>query len=174
MQESDDRAPRMTVITFARLPDMEPASIIALMNAPDVRRHLPLAKGDFNAEDCARFVATKERMWTEHGYGPWALLQDGEFIGWGGLQPEGDDADLGLVLRPSNWGAGRSLYDRFLSFAFDDLQIDSVIAMLPETRTRGGGLTRLGFSPDGESQIGGERFLRYRLRRDGWTSGATA
>jgi RimJ/RimL family protein N-acetyltransferase len=164
----------MTEITLARLSDIESASIIALMNDPDVRRHLPLAKGDFTEEDCARFVAAKERMWSDHGYGPWALVQDGEFIGWGGLQPDGDDADLGLVLHPSNWGAGRSLYHRFLSYAFDELRLDSVIAMLPETRTRGGGLTRLGFVPDGESEIGGERFIRFRLYRAEWTSGTTA
>jgi len=159
----------VTGVRLVRLPDVEPASIIALMNDPDVRRHLPLAKGVFTAEDCARFVAAKERMWRDHGYGPWALVQDGEFIGWGGIQPEGDDADLGLVLRPSNWGVGRSLYRRFLSFAFDELQLESVIAMLPRTRTREGGLTRLGFVPDGEAEIGGERFARFRLHRAGWT-----
>ena len=158
----------MTGIRFVRLPDVEPASIIALMNDPAVRRHLPLAKGVFTAEDCARFVATKERMWSEHGYGPWALVREGEFIGWGGLQPEGEDADLGLILRPTDWGEGRSLYRRFLEFAFEDLGLESVIALLPETRTRGGGLTRLGFVPEGESEIGGIRFARFRLLRDGW------
>ena len=164
----------MATITFARLSNIETASIVTLMNDPNVRRHLPLAKGDFNAAACTQFVAAKERMWSDHGYGPWALLQDGEFIGWGGLQPEGDDADLGLVLRPSSWGAGRSLYDRFLTFAFDELQLDSVIAMLPQTRTRGGGLERLGFRPDGDVEIGGERFVRYRLGRERWTSRSTA
>lgn len=162
----------MTEITFARLPDVEPAAIVRLMNDPRVRRHLPLATGDFDLEVCARFVAAKELMWTEHGYGPWALLQDGEVVGWGGLQPEGDDADLGLILLPSAWGVGRSLYRRFLSFAFDDLGLDSVIALLPETRTRGGGLSRLGFDRDGELEIGGVRFLRFRLLRARWASGS--
>lgn len=150
-----------------RLTEVEPASIVSLMNDPSVRQHLPLAKGEFTLQDCARFVATKEGMWRDHGYGPWGLLQNGEFIGWGGLQPLDGDADLGLILGPSSWGVGRTLYRRFLAFAFDELGLDSVIALLPLTRTRGGGLTRLGFVSDGELEIGGERFARFRRFRSG-------
>src|SRR5687768_4532632 len=99
-------------IVFKRLSEIEPADIIALMSDPRVRRHMPLARGDFGPAECARFVAAKERLWAEHGYGPWAFVIDGEFAGWGGLQPEGDEVDLGLVLRPGYWGAGRLLYER--------------------------------------------------------------
>lgn len=152
-------------VRFQRLPEIDPAEIIALMNDPGVRRHLPLATGPFGAAQCARFVEAKEAMWDRHGFGPWAFVQDDEFIGWGGLQPEGDDVDVGLVLRPEAWGVGRRLYERIVAFAFEDLGVDSVIAMLPPTRTRAGGLGRLGFEPDGEASIGGHRFLRFRLHR---------
>lgn len=152
-------------VEFRRLNEIEPARLIALMNDPDVRRHLPLARGRFGAEQCARFVEAKERMWKQRGYGPWGFVLDGEFIGWGGLQPEGDDADVGLVLRRTHWGLGRLLYSRILSFAFDELGLESVIALLPPSRRRGGGLSRRGFLPDGEVSIDGQRFHRYRLHR---------
>ena len=153
-------------IEFRRLSEIPPDDIIGLMNDEDVRRHLPLAHGDFGVAECERFVRGKERMWKEHGFGPWAFVRDGEFIGWGGLQPEGDDADVGLVLAPRWWGAGRQLYERIVSFAFQELGLESVIAMLPPTRSRGGGLERLGFEPDGEVRLSGQRFLRFRLRRE--------
>lgn len=155
----------MRDIQLKRLPEIDPDEIIALMNDPDIRRHLPLASGDFGPEECERFVEAKEKMWEEHGFGPWAFVQNGEFIGWGGLQPEGDDADVGLILRPQSWGIGRQLYELTVAFAFQELELDSVIAMLPPTRTRGGGLQRLGFEPDGETVIAGERFVRFRLHR---------
>lgn len=150
---------------FKRLSEIDPQDIIELMNDPDVRRHLPLARGPFGPSECERFVAAKERMWREHGYGPWAFFLGDEFVGWGGLQPEGDDADVGLVLRRSHWGAGRALYRRVLEFAFEELGLDSVIALLPPSRTRVSALRRLGFEEDGEVVIGGECFNRFRLTR---------
>ena len=154
-------------IAFARLSDVDPQDIIDLMNDPEVRRHLPLLDGLFDADVCARFVAGKERMWSSHGYGPWALTQGDRFVGWGGLQPEGSDADVGLILHPSVWGSGRGLLDRFLDFGFEDVGLESVIALLPQTR-RGSVLIRFGFEPDGEARVGGELFVRYRLSRDAW------
>ena len=72
-------------IEFRRLRDIPPDAIIELINDPVVRRHLPLARGEFGISECTRFVATKERIWDEQGFGPWAFVLDGEFIGWGGF-----------------------------------------------------------------------------------------
>lgn len=150
---------------FRRLTEVSPDAIIGLMNDPDVRRHLPLARGHFGISDYERFVATKEQMWEEHGYGPWAFVLGDEFIGWGGLQPEGDDADVGLVLHRAHWGAGKVLYERILGHAFGELGLESVTALLPPSRTRLAALRRLGFREDGQVMIGKERFNRYRLPR---------
>lgn len=158
-------APDYTQIVLRRLPEVSPNALIALMNDSDVRRHLPLARGEFGASDCERFVAAKERMWAEVGYGPWAFLLGDELVGWGGLQPEGDDADVGMVLHRAHWGAGRSLYERILDYAFGELGLESVIALLPPSRTRVAGLRRLGFREDGQVLIGEEPFHRYRLLR---------
>lgn len=116
--------------------------------------------------ECQRLVAAKERIWEENGYGPWAFLLDDDFVGWGGLQPEGDDVDVGLVLRKTYWGAGQVLYVRLIDQAFEQLGVDSVITLLPASRTRVAGLRRLGFHGDGEVTIAGEVFNRYRLTRD--------
>ena len=154
-----DRAP----IVLTRLANVDKSAIIELMNHPLVRRHMPLARGEFGPAECERFVAAKERFWEEHGYGPWAFIIDGEFAGWGGLQPEGGEADVGLVLHPNHWGAGRTLYEKIIAHAFGELGFRSVIALLPPSRTRIIGVLKLGFRPDGETTIAGERFLRYRL-----------
>ena len=152
-------------IVFKRLGEVEKAAIIELMNDTEVRRHMPLARGGFGPVECDEFVAAKERIWDEHGYGPWAFIIDGEFAGWGGLQPEGDDVDVGLVLHQKYWGAGKVLYQRIIAIAFDQLGFESVTVLLPPSRTRVSGVLRLGFRPDGEVEIGGERFVRYRLDR---------
>ncbi|MEM6424945.1 MAG: GNAT family N-acetyltransferase [Cyanobacteria bacterium P01_C01_bin.120] len=152
-------------IVFTRLTKIPPAAIIDLMNDPAVRRHLPLAQDEFGDVECDRFVANKERMWEEKGFGPWAFVLDDEFVGWGGLQLEGDDIDVGLVLNQKYWGAGPTLYRRILTYAFEELCVDSVTALLPPSRTRVSALRRLGFREDGEIVIQDQHFIRYRLIR---------
>jgi hypothetical protein len=61
--------PEYEKIEFRRLGDVSPAALIELMGDLDVRRHMPLARGAFGVSECERFVAAKERMWTERGYG---------------------------------------------------------------------------------------------------------
>lgn len=153
-------------IEFKRLGEVDTADIITLMNHPLVRRQMPLTRDDFGEADCQAFVRGKEAIWAEHGYGPWAFLADGRFAGWGGLQPEDGDADLALVLHPRYWGIGRRIYDEIIRRAFGEMGLTSVTILFPPTRTRVRGILRLGFQPDGEVEIGGERFLRYRLLRD--------
>jgi RimJ/RimL family protein N-acetyltransferase len=152
------------VIEFKRLPEVSRQAIIELMNHPLIRRHMPLTDGQFDAAACDEFIAAKERLWAEHGYGPWAFVVDGEFVGWGGLQPEQGDADLGLVLHPRHWGLGRALYAEIIRRGFGEMGFQSVTILFPPGRTRIKGILRLGFQPDGETEIQGERFLRFRLR----------
>lgn len=47
------------------------------------------------------------------------------------------------------------------------MELPSITIMLPPSRTRVHGILRLGFRPDGEAAIKGQRFIRYRLRAPG-------
>ena len=149
-------------IEFKRLTEIDPVDIIDLMNNPLVRRHMPLSS-PMDSDSCAAFVKNKEQLWLDFGYGPWAFVVDGVFIGWGGLQPEAGDVDLGLVLHPDYWGMGPTLYHEIIKRAFDEMGFESVTILFPPTRTRIKGILRLGFKPDGEVNVSGERFMRYRL-----------
>lgn len=149
-------------VTFKRLTEVDEADLVELMNHPLVRRQMPLTSDGFTEDDARNFVLGKERLWAEHGYGPWAFFVDDKFAGWGGLQPEEGDADLGLVLHPNYWGTGKAIYDEVMRRAFGEMGFGSVTILLPPSRTRVRGLARLGFEQDGELEIGGERFIRYR------------
>ena len=152
-------------IEFKRLSEVDKADLIDLMNDPRVRRQMPLTTDNFSDVDCDGFVAAKEQLWVEHGYGPWAFVVDGRFAGWGGLQPEHDDVDLALVLHPHAWGLGKHIYDEIIRRAFGEMGFESVTILFPPSRTRIKGILRLGFQPDGDVEIGGERFIRYRLHK---------
>lgn len=150
-------------IEFKRLSEINKNDIIDLMNQPLLRRHMPLMGDSFTEEDCEAFVAAKENIWAENGYGPWAFVMDGKFAGWGGLQPENGDVDLALVLHPQFWGIGGMLYEKIIERAFVEMGLESVTILLPPTRTRVKGILSLGFVQEGEVDVGGEQFIRYRL-----------
>ncbi len=152
-------------ISFKQLNEIDEFEIIALMNNPLVRRQMPLAVGRFGVKECAEFIAAKTRLWIEQGYGPWALMVDDRFAGWGGLQPENAEPDLALVLHPAYWGLGKRFYQAIIKSAFGEMGFESVTALLPPTRSRVKGLLRLGFTEDGVVMLDGHEFNRYRLMK---------
>ena len=90
-----------------RLTAIDKTLIINLLNNPLVKRHMPLSleMSDNIAYD--NFISAKEAIWTAHGFGPHAYLVDGEFIGWAGIQPDGNDFEIAVVLLPTYWGHGK-------------------------------------------------------------------
>ena len=150
-------------IEFKRLTEINISEIIELMNNPLVRRHMPLAQGHFDEAACSAFIVAKDQIWKEHGYGPWAFVVNGAFVGWGGLQPEHNDVEVALVLHPKAWGLGKALFDEIIRRAFGEMGLSSVVVLFPPSRTRVKALLRSGFKSDGELEIEGKRFLRYRL-----------
>jgi RimJ/RimL family protein N-acetyltransferase len=151
-------------ITFARLPDVEPAEILAHMSDPRVAEHMPLIKFDWDAEVVEKFVVHKEASWRRDGLGHWAILSNGKYVGWGGFQKEGDEWDYGLVLRPDAFGLGARISRKAIQFAKDDERIPYVTFLLPPSRKHLGALGRMGAEHVGEIDYDGETFLRFRLR----------
>lgn len=152
-------------ILFKRLLDVEKKDLIDLMNHPLVRRHLPLLEGIFDEKACDAFIKTKEQIWSDYGYGPWAFVKNDQLIGWGGLQPDEGNVEIALVLHPNHWGRGKELLHLILDFAFDQLQLDSVTILLPPTRTRIRGLLQRGFIFEEKTLIEEKLFFRYRISK---------
>ncbi|MEM9476997.1 MAG: GNAT family N-acetyltransferase [Pseudomonadota bacterium] len=150
-------------ITFARLSEIDAPAIAAHMSDPRVAEHMPLLTFEWDADAVARFVAKKEECWARDGLGHWAFLADGDYVGWGGFQKEGDEWDFGLVLRPDAFGLGRRISQKALEFAVADARIPYVTFLLPPSRKNLGALKRLGARPVGEIDYDGATFLKFRL-----------
>jgi len=153
-------------ITFARLPEIEPDEIIAHMSDPRVAEHMPLLTFEWDVTAVAKFIATKEECWRRDGLGHWAILADGEYVGWGGFQKEGDEWDYGLVLKPESFGLGAQISRKAIEFAVADQRIPYVTFLLPLSRRKLGALKRLGAKFVDEIEYCGATFLRYRLETE--------
>lgn len=155
----------MDEIEFVQLHEIEEEQIIALMNNEMVGKQLPLLVDGFSAESCRAFLKAKKQLWDEHGFGPWAFLINGEFAGWGGLQPEQGDADFALILHPSFWGWGRKIFNKVKDQAFEQMNLNTITISLPPSRPNSRAITRLGFTEDGQLTVGGALFMRFRLTK---------
>jgi ribosomal-protein-alanine N-acetyltransferase len=152
------------VIAFAPLSTVAPQNLRDLLADLLVIRHMPLAGPQPMSPDELRdWVAGKEAITQQHGFGPQAILIDGNFAGWGGIEPDDAGASISLVLFPAYWGRGRQILDVLLEEAFERLGLPYVLVEFPPSRTRVRGLLHLGFRQVGDRTIGGERFVVYRL-----------
>ncbi len=160
MSEDDDLKDD---ITFTRLSSIDPDEIADHMSDPRVAEHMPLATFEWDAAAVAQFVAQKESCWDRDGLGHWAILSNGQYVGWGGFQKEADEWDFGLVLRPNAFGLGRAITQKAIDFAFADPRIPYVTFLLPPSRKNLGALERLGARDLGAVEYDGAIFLKFRL-----------
>jgi RimJ/RimL family protein N-acetyltransferase len=152
-------------IDFRPLASIPAATWLRLLNDHDLHRHMPLAGSDWTEERAADWAEAKDAQWRDNGFGPWAILIDAAFAGWGGFQKEETDVDFGLVLLPAFWGHGRLLHDTILAKGFGEMGFESISIMLPPSRVRLKSLARLGYEPAGELEYAGHRFLKFRLAK---------
>ena len=157
-------------IEFVRLTEVPLAAVTALLNEPRNARHMPLVSGELTEESAAEWVRAKDGQWERTGYGPWAVLLDGKFAGWGGFQREENGADFGLVLSPEYWGQGAEITHAALDRGFGELGLSEVVIALPYTRRPDRVVARFGFTPDGEVVYGGTVFRQYRLTAQAWSA----
>ncbi|MFT7592818.1 MAG: hypothetical protein ACI8R4_000127 [Paracoccaceae bacterium] len=150
-------------IIFSRLPEISPDKIMAHMNDPRVAEHMPLLTAKSDQRSVAEFVMAKEACRQRDGLGHWAILCDKACVGWGGFQKEGDEWDFGLVLRPEFLGLGQRITRQAIAVAKADTRIAFVTFLLPPTRTRLGGLARLGARFVDDISYDGATFMKYRL-----------
>jgi RimJ/RimL family protein N-acetyltransferase len=155
----------MNEIEFVHLFEVKEDQIIDLMNNEMVGKQLPLLAGGFSTENCRDFLKAKKQLWDKHGFGPWAFLINGEFAGWGGLQPERGEADFALVLHPKFWGWGGRIFNKVKERAFNQMNLSSITILFPPSRPNSKAITRLGFTRDGQVTIDGEVFMKFRLTK---------
>ena len=154
------------MITFTRLPKIDPSEIIAHMSDPRMAEHMPLLTPHWDASSVNDFVAAKEACWRRDGLGHWAILIGNEYVGWGGFQKEGSEWDCGLVLKPEWFGSGLRITRKAIAFARSDERIPFVTFLLPPSRKKLDALKRLGATFVDEIDYDGMPVLKYRLETE--------
>lgn len=77
-----------------------------VLSNPRISKHLPLFEPNIDFDWVKNWVKSKTSQWDDSRLGPYAVLVDGNVVGWAGYQPDGEFAELAIVLSPEAWGLG--------------------------------------------------------------------
>lgn len=138
---------------------------VSLLNDPDVLLHMPLHSGPMEADACAEWARCKAGIWNSPAdMGPWSIYVDGDFAGWGGLQPEQDnEAGIAVVLHKRYWGNGlpiaRMLIDRYRNAGGNC----PIVVLLAKSRNAVGAMQRFGLEYVGNVDEGGQTFDKFLM-----------
>lgn len=147
---------------FARFRDVDPAAVLAHLQDPRIARHLPLLPPKPDAALVESMIAAKEACWERDGLGHWAILHNGDYVGWGGFELEQGEWDFGLVLRPDYFRQGMAITAKAFAWARANTGIEEVTFLLPLSRSERA-LRRLGAQPENIVEHAGIAFRKWRL-----------
>jgi RimJ/RimL family protein N-acetyltransferase len=133
--------------------------MVDLFSRPELVAHRPHPEPD-PADVTAARLDREMGHWARHGFGRWAVEQEGALIGFGGLSRKtGFEAlNMSYHLHPAAWGHGYAseLAAEALLVAFGPLQASRVIGLVrPANPASRRVLERLGFAPEGEVMLDG-------------------
>ena len=158
--ENDPR--RFGHYEFARLSDVDGSAILAHLRDPRIARHLPLLPAEPDMALVEQIVSAKDACWERDGLGHWAIFHGDEYVGWGGLQREGEEWDFGLVLRPEFFRHGKAIALQLLEWAYRSADIREVTFLLPLSRSELA-LVRIGAQPIGYVDHAEQTFRKWKL-----------
>jgi ribosomal-protein-alanine N-acetyltransferase len=148
-----------------------------IMGKPDMLRYFPNQEPPAT-DKVARLIASQIEHWNRCGYGWWAVDfgQDGEFIGWAGLQylPETDETEIAYLLDSSYWGRGLGTEAARVGvrYGFEEIDLDQIVAIVhPENIASQRVAQKAGLVFTIESVYFGMDCFRYELSRkdfDDW------
>ncbi|MBM4254987.1 MAG: GNAT family N-acetyltransferase [Deltaproteobacteria bacterium] len=107
---------------------------------PDVMRMLPAQRPLSRADFDARIPTFMIDHWTEHGFGPWAVIHkaDKQFIGHCGLRywPESSDVEVFYALAKPYWGLGLATEGAraSLRYGFEHLTLAAILILTYDNR----------------------------------------
>jgi RimJ/RimL family protein N-acetyltransferase len=108
--------------------------LFALRSDPQVLQFVGQGK-PWTREETAEKLRHVARLWDEHGFSMWAMLDrgDGRFVGWCGLGywHEMPDVELGYTVAPRCWGRGLATeaVGCLLRYAFEVLRLPRVVGV---------------------------------------------
>jgi RimJ/RimL family protein N-acetyltransferase len=118
------------------------------------------------------YIAHHLAHWDKYGYGHWAVVtqQDGQVVGWNGLEylPEVNETEVAYLLSNRVWGLGYGTEATLATvhFGFEQAHLEAIIGLVhPENIGSVRVLEKCGLTFADRINLWGMDMSRYRLKR---------
>jgi GNAT superfamily N-acetyltransferase len=150
----------MSRIEYVAMTKVDPDQLLSLLNKDTVRKHL-MNHQSFDKESLSLWSQEKIEVDSARGCRVRAIVVDNQCVGWCGIQQEGGEYEIALVLDDRYWGLGRKIFRELMSWA-TELGHQTVYVHFLHTRPEYKFLRKIANSVY-ENEIMGNKFTTYRL-----------
>ncbi|MEW8691918.1 MAG: GNAT family N-acetyltransferase [Candidatus Thiodiazotropha endolucinida] len=150
----------MSLLKYCSLKEVNEDDLLALLNDERIREHL-VEHDTFDKIKLRSWVEDKVQLNKVEGCRVLAIKQNGVLIGWCGIQLEGNDYELAIIIGSSHWGAGKQVFNDLMSWA-KELGHKEVVIHLLDSRSEYKYLEKIATEVS-KCKIMKRKFTTYRL-----------
>ena len=150
-------------IEYIAINIVDPGQLLSLLNKDSVRKHL-VNHQIFDKESLKSWLQEKIEVDSTRGCRVRAIFVDERCVGWCGIQQDGGEYEIAVVLDDTHWGLGRKIFRELLTWA-KELGHQTVSIHFLHTRPQYKFLRKIANSVY-ESEIMTNKFTTYRLPVD--------
>ncbi len=152
------------MIDFHDLGEPSISEWFSLFNDPKSRKYMPLAEEKVNEDWIRNWLNSKINSSENSPFKLHSIWLGAEFVGWAGIQQDGSDYEIAVVLKPSAWGYGREVADKLI-YDFKEAKLDaSLFIYLPPTRNTSVIARKLNLVDSGQVNIANKVFQKLLVK----------
>ena len=148
----------MNKIEFVSFGSVEPVDMLAVLNQDELRKHL-VDHDYFDAESIQAWMKQKLEIETQAGCRVRVVIIDGALAGWCGIQPDGNNFEIAIVISKRFWGSGISIFKTLMRWA-RELGHHEIVFHLLDSRPEYKALTKIATKVQ-STQLLGRCFTTY-------------
>ena len=149
----------MSRIEYIAMTKVDPGQLLSLLNKGRVRAHL-MNHQIFDKESLSLWLQEKIEVDSSRGCRVRAIVVDEQCVGWCGIQQDGGEYEIAVVLDDRHWGLGRKIFRELMAWA-KELGHQTVSVHFLHTRPENKFLWKIANSVY-ENEITGNKFTIYR------------
>ncbi|MGR9051145.1 MAG: GNAT family N-acetyltransferase [Gammaproteobacteria bacterium] len=106
----------MSCIEYLKLTEVNPYGLLSLLNKKKVREHL-VNHRLFDIETVKVWIKEKNKVDSSRGCRVRAILIDKQLAGWCGIQHDGENYEVAIILDDKYWGLGKKIFREVMLWA---------------------------------------------------------
>jgi ribosomal-protein-alanine N-acetyltransferase len=144
-----------------------------ILQEADILKYFP-SQTAWPMEKVEKYISHQLQHWNEHGYGHWAVVlrENGELVGWNGLEflPDTNETEVGYLLSGLYWGKGFATESArtVVDFGFANLGLQEIAGLThPENIASQRVLEKSGLSFTRRQKYFGMEMFRFAAQAEG-------